>query len=329
MNIMKWLLRREFWEHKSALLWTPAVLGSIMLAIVVLSLAVPFATEHRNQMHMRFGDTEILNMQDAALALNEPERLEQVAHGLSAIFLAAATPISLSLSFVVFFYFLGSLYEERNNRSVLFWKSLPVSDRDTVLSKLATGLLLAPLISWFIALCVSVVMLLMVVIALQIIGTNVFAAVFTNPRTYTLPFEYLGLLPLYVLWALPTAGWLCLVSAWARSRPILWALGVPLFSGALLAWAKAMFGLPIDVAWYMRQVVARLLLGASPGSWALDEGLRFRVGFGDHDGAAGGAMGTPLAAWDLISAPGLWLGVAAGVAMLALAIRLRRYRDEA
>ena len=48
------------------------------------------------------------------------------------------------LGFVVFFYCLGSLYDERKDRSVLFWKSLPVSDRDTVLSKALSALVVAP-----------------------------------------------------------------------------------------------------------------------------------------------------------------------------------------
>src|SRR3546814_14469893 len=67
--------------------------------------------------------------------------------GLDVSFFMAASWAYVTLAFVVFFYCLGSLFDERRDRSVLFWKSLPVSDRDTVLSKLASAVVVAPLIA--------------------------------------------------------------------------------------------------------------------------------------------------------------------------------------
>ncbi|WP_210235883.1 ABC-2 transporter permease, partial [Mesorhizobium sp. M1C.F.Ca.ET.212.01.1.1] len=51
------------------------------------------------------------------------------------------------LAFVVFFYCLGALYDDRRDRSILFWKSLPLSDTQTVLSKVISALIVAPLIA--------------------------------------------------------------------------------------------------------------------------------------------------------------------------------------
>jgi ABC-2 type transport system permease protein len=241
--------------------------------------------------------------------------------------MAGAMPLSIALSFVVFFYFINTLYEDRSNRSVLFWKSLPISDRDTVLSKLATGLLLAPFLTWVVAFAVGIAMTLLIGCALLLLGVNVFGAVLSNTRTYTLPFEYLAIGPVYMLWALPTAGWLMMVSAWAKSRPFLWVVGPPLVSGILLGWIKEMFGFAFSAAWYMEHVVGRLLVGIVPGSWTLKEGFRYSAGFGGESASAATAS-TPLASWQLLATPELWIGVALGIAMIVAAIRLRRYRDE-
>ena len=44
MNTYKWLLKREFWEHKGGFFWTPAVVGALMTlgtaASVIAGLAI-------------------------------------------------------------------------------------------------------------------------------------------------------------------------------------------------------------------------------------------------------------------------------------------------
>ena len=91
----------------------------------------------------------------------------------------------------------------------------------------------------------------------------------------------------------------------------------------LLVWGKALFNLPIHMGWFMQNVVSRLLLSAVPGSWSFQ--LRGQTSFApdnlDH--------GSPLvAAWQTMATPNLWIGAAVGIAMIVVAIRLRRFRDE-
>ena len=70
------------------------------------------------------------------------------------------------------------------------------------------------------------------------------------------------------MWALPTIGWLMLCSAWSRSKPFLWAILIPVFSGILISWFNLMNVFHLDDGWFWKNIVARLLFGTVPGSWA-------------------------------------------------------------
>jgi ABC-2 type transport system permease protein len=238
---------------------------------------------------------------------------------------AFIVPLSVSFGFCSFFYCLSTLFDERRDRSVLFWKSLPLSDRDTVLSKVAMVVVVAPLIAIAIAIATGLIAGLFICIAAAIAGVNIFSAVLTNSRTYAIPFMLLGTFPVYIFWALPTIGWLLLISAWARSKPFLWALGVPLLSGVLVTWINKMFGFGWDVAWFWKTIVGRLLGSVIPGSW---------MGFVPPLDIAG--QGSPSTlfgfatsmSWGLFANPNIWIGGALGAAMIYAAIRLRGLRDE-
>jgi len=244
-------------------------------------------------------------------------------YGLSTVFVGSAIPLLAVMSFVVFFYYLGALFDDRSNRSVLFWKSLPVSDTATVLSKLATALVVAPLLSLGIATIVGFVLTVLMCACLLVGGVNLFGPVLSNSHTYTLPLEFLASLPVYILWALPTAGWLLMVSAWARTKPFLWAVGVPLVSGGLLSWANAMLSMNWNLQFLWQSVIGRLLLSVLPGSWSflLEDPSKISADSLDH--------GSPMvAAWHVMATPQIWIGAVVGIAMIVVAIRLRRFRDE-
>jgi ABC-2 type transport system permease protein len=136
------------------------------------------------------------------------------------------------------------------------------------------------------------------------------------------PLQVLALLPVYALWALPTVGWLLMVSAWARSKPFLWAVGVPLGGGVLLGWLNRMLHLDWNLHWYWVDVVGRGLVSTVPGTWFVKN-------------LSAGGMPPPTnttdllaQSWAMLAAPQIWLGVLAGAAMVAVAIRLRRWREE-
>jgi ABC-2 type transport system permease protein len=153
-------------------------------------------------------------------------------------------------------------------------------------------------------------------------------------QLYLSPFEVLGMLPIYALWALPTIGWLMMVSAWARTKPFLWAVGVPVLSGTLLTWFNAIFGFDWNIGWFWHHIVGRGLLSAFPGSWfthpASEMGetvIRSAGGMSIHE--QGGNMGAlMMQSWNMLATADLWIGVAIGVTMIFVATRLRRWRDE-
>lgn len=317
MNTFKWLMKREYWEHKGGLFWAPTIIGGLMVAIMLLTFIIALGSGKMHNVHVNGVEMHSLS------EMMTPEARTQVAEGLSTMFVGTAIPLLMVMSFVVFFYCLGALFDDRINRSVLFWKSLPISDRDTVLSKLATALVMAPLLSLAIAAIVSILVTLLLCASALVGGVNLFIPVFSNPRIYTLPLEFLMALPVYILWALPTAGWLLMVSAWARTKPFLWAVGAPLVAGGLLSWINAMLDLnwKLEILW--QSVIGRLLLSVVPGSWG------FLLNDQNKITTDSLAQTSPMqAAWSVMVTPEMWVGVAVGVGMIVTAMRLRRFRDE-
>lgn len=243
-------------------------------------------------------------------------------------YIAIGAPIFFVLPIVGLFYCLGALHDDRRDRSILFWKSLPISDTDTVLSKLLTVLLVAPLITIGVATAAALAILFFTGIATSSHGVNLFVPVLTNVNFYLAPLYLVAMLPVYILWALPTAGWLLLVSSWAKSKVFLWAVGVPVMAAILLKWLDYLLGmtggLTINADWINKNVLEALLLGLIPGTWF------------SHAGSAlpqPTSSGVPLwpmltYSWSTLARPALWTGVVAGVAMIAGAIRMRRWRDE-
>ena len=130
-------------------------------------------------------------------------------------------------------------------------------------------------------------------------------------------------LPIYALWALPSAGWLLLCSAWSRSKPFLWAIMLPVFTGIFLSWFDLMRTFDLGDGWFWRNVVARLLGGVFPGTWfgAMDLQALEHATKPDH-------LVLLKSMYAVFATPDLWIGVVAGVAMIVMAIRLRRWRDD-
>src|SRR5438309_4867303 len=134
---------------------------------------------------------------------------------------------AMMMIFIVFivgvFYCLDALHGERRDRSILFWKSLPVSDLTTVLSKATIPLVVLPLIAFVITVCVQLIMVLETSVVLIFHGMS--------PATTWahVPFFQSWLVLLYglvaiALWHAPIYGWLLLVSGWARRATFLWAV---------------------------------------------------------------------------------------------------------
>jgi ABC-2 type transport system permease protein len=227
MNRMLALIRREYWENKGALRTTPLVIGGIYIALMLMSF---FTTAQI--------DAELYTTKDMlrkVIAETTPEMRGEIMYQ---ILLGSSVLFTVALNFVVFFYLLGSLFDDRKDRSILFWKSLPASDTLTIGSKLLTAMVLAPL-TFFVVLIVTHVLM-------AAIGSIMILAVDGNPWEVFIsvvnPFRAWGLIAASwmanAVWSLPLYGWLLLVSAFAPRVPLLFATLPPLVFSVLQTWIE-------------------------------------------------------------------------------------------
>jgi ABC-2 type transport system permease protein len=226
MNRLLALIRREYWENKGALRTTPLVIGGIYIAGLLMSI---FTTAHI--------DSDLYTFREAVRVMGEqPEALREtiVYQGM----LGSSVLFTVVMGFVVFFYLLGALYDDRKDRSILFWKSLPASDLLTVTSKLLTAMLLAPL-TFFAVLIVTHILM-------AAIGSLMVLSVDGNPWQLFLsvanPLKAWGMIAAswfaQSIWALPGYAWLLLVSAFAPRVPLLFATLPPLIFSILQGWIE-------------------------------------------------------------------------------------------
>jgi len=318
MKTFYWLVKREFWEHRGGFLWAPIIVGGVFLLLNLMGIVAGEAVGNFNA-HTNFIGNN-MGLLNHALSDDDATR---IGIGLDFVMLSTSIFISIVLGFVVFFYFLGALYDDRRDRSLLFWKSLPLSDTATVLSKVIAGTVLAPVIAVVCGVLTGIGMLLLFAITLSFHGVNLW-----HLLTYAHPFrvtaELIGTIPLYMLWALPSTGWLLLCSAWARSKPFLWAAVLPVAVGMTLVWFNLMSSRVLGDGWYWRDVCARALLSIFPGSW-LGQRNFAEVGSGPEHAMDFLNLGN---AYGVMAAPSFWIGAAVGLALLAAAIWLRRWRDD-
>jgi len=277
-----WSVRRELWENR--------YLYVAPLAIAVLFLFGFLISE----LHL----SEIMRGLVAVSAARHHYTSGGEAYDIAAgLMMGAAILMSV-------FYCADALYSERHDRSILFWKSLPVSDLTTVLAKVAIPLVLLPVFVSLVSAAMQLVMLL-VTSALMLSRGESVAALWSQ-----LPLFRMWLLMLYhvltahALWPAPVYCWFLLVSAWARRAPFLWA-ALPIV--AIAGFEK----LALHTSYFGALVGGRFI--GSTATVASDN--LFPTNPMTH--VTPGAF--------LIS-PSLWMGLALAAIFLAGAVRLRRYQ---
>ena len=257
-----------------------------------------------------------------------PKQIEQAAKFLNGSLLGVNALFGLVMGVVLFFYLLGALYDDRRDRSVLFWKSLPVSDAGTVISKALMATVLIPILVFGLMLATWLLLQVLLSVFMLIHGGSPWALIWGQHSFLPMLAVMLADLPAHMLWSLLTVGWLLLCSAAVRSKPFLWAVLIPVLVGIANGWIGLM-GVPNLPAWFVwREGIARMLLGMLGlyGAWGQtrsvgDEALRSGNIFGWDDAGRG------LAA--LYVSPGLWIGALVGIAMIAGAVWFRRRNNEA
>lgn len=326
MNTLYWLVKREIWEHKGGFIRAPLIGGAIFL---VLNLMALIAGEVVSGQNIRFGGNSIRELGK----LLDEKQLAMVGMGLDTAMLFSTAIISVVMGFVVFFYCLGALYDDRRDRSLLFWKSLPISDTQTVLSKVLAATIVAPAVAFVTGVVAGLITLLMYAAVLSMHGLGVWQLL-TLAHPFRVIANLIASIPMYFLWALPTVGWLLLCSAWAKSKPFLWAVAIPVVTGVMIWWVQLMGLLP-ESNFYWSHFLPRLLGSVWPGSWfaaAHHASNNVSLGMG-LDGVENpdNPMVQFLSLGNLYATLGTttaWIGMICGVALIAGAIWIRRWRDD-
>lgn len=298
--------KREFWESRASFIRTPLYLGGFMLGIVVLGLFTADRNLERAIGHMQSAQQEGKDIDPQFLHLLASGDLfaahpQILGYGLAAIY----TLFMLVLLLVLHSYLTGALYTDRRDQSILFWKSLPITERQNVLTKLGTGALAAPAAYMLAAFATGACYLLLLSVytgfssELQAPGLGVLLGAYFN-SIWSLALAWL----LLALWALPLFSYLLLCSAAAKKAPFLIAVGIPLALMILEIWVLGSANL-----WQLFKDQTQGALGSF-----------FAVL--SHSEPAGRVLAESL------SSPILWGGlVFTGVAMTAC-IWLRNYRYE-
>jgi ABC-2 type transport system permease protein len=274
-----WSVWRELWENRSIYVAPTLVAIVVLFGFLVSTIGLP---ERRR-----------------AVLLLDPAKARAA---IEAPYDMAAIMLILTAFIVGVFYCLDALYGERRDRSILFWKSLPVSDLTTLLSKATIPLIILPVVTFAIVIATQLVMLLwtsvlLITHGMTPVSTWTYFALFRNS------FVLIYGLAAIALWHAPIYGWALLVSGWARRATFLWAV-VPLL--AIGFFEKITFGTS-----HFGSMLKHRLIGFAPEAFA----------FNAHSIA--GPQLTPLR---YLTTPDLWFGLLFAAVFFAAAIRLRRYR---
>jgi ABC-2 type transport system permease protein len=272
-----WSIRRELWENRSIYIAPLAVAGVALFGFSLGSIA---------------GIWEKPLRLDPA----SPQAPYDMAAGLMML-----TGIVVSV-----FYCLDALHGERRDRSILFWKSLPVSDVTTVLAKASIPLVVLPLLTVAITIAMQWLMLLLSSAVVLVSGQSV-ATLWTKLSFFRMSWLMLyHVLTAHALWPAPIYCWLLLVSGWPRRATFLWA-ALPVV--AIAGVEQIAFH-----TWHFAELVGSRLIGAAP-----------TVAMTSPDMFPTDPM-THIAPAQFLGSPGLWIGLAFAAACLAGAVRLRRYQ---
>jgi ABC-2 type transport system permease protein len=281
---MYWSVRRELWENRSIYLAPLAVAAIFEFGFLISTITL----RHRA----------------AAMAALTPAK-QRAAILMPYNFIAGL--ILMTAFLVGVFYCLDALYGERRDRGILFWKSLPVSDRNTVLAKAGIPLAVLPVFVFAVIVSTQLIMLLINTAALVGNGHGL-TMLWTHYKFVQTTLALLYTVIVIALWHAPLYAWVLLISAWARRAPFLWAI-LPLM--VVVMFEKIAFGTRLFDLMLRNRMIGWLNLAF--------------VGQSQHYVPTDPL--TALTPGRFLAAPGLWLGLIFAAGFLAAAIRLRRNRE--
>lgn len=283
-RLFYWSVRREVWENRAVYVAPLAAVGVGLFGVLVSAFHIPRALH-------------------AAIA--DPRKVDNLMLPYSVVAFAV---LLTGLVFAAF-YCLAALHAERRDRSILFWKSLPVSDLTTVLAKAAIPMLVLPVVMIGVVIAGHLAVLALSSLVVLAYGINP-VELWTRLNLGFMWAAFIRGMIFLPLWFAPVSAWLMLVSAWAKRMPILWAVG-PLIAVS---------------------IVERMAFGKAGGP--LSALFRYRFGGWFTEAFTVGGKGkVPIRHWaeldptSLLINPSMWAGLAVAAVFLAIAVRLRRSAD--
>jgi ABC-2 type transport system permease protein len=275
-----WSVRRELWENRSLYVAPLIVAAVVFIGFMISTIGMP-------------------DRRRAVLLLDPSKQRAMIEQPYDMV----AMMLIFTAIIVGVFYCLDALHGERRDRSVLFWKSLPVSDLTTVLAKATIPLLVLPLVTFAVVVLTQFLMLLWS--SAVLLASGLAATTWTRFNLFQQSTILLYGVTVLALWYAPIYGWALLVSGWVRRATFLWAV-LPLL--AIGVFEKITFNTS-----HFASLVEDRLIGFGEAAFA----------FNPHRGIDSFFQFTP---GRFLSTPGLWMGLVIAAVLIAVAVRLRRYR---
>jgi len=297
------LVRREIWEHRSLYI-TPIVIG-IVVTLGVLAMLM-FVSGYGAELNVA-----IFGAQNMA---EEPERQAI----LTGFFLGTSWVFVISLAIFTVFYCLDSLYAERKDKSILFWRSLPVTDAETVISKLITAIVVLPLVTVLAIIATHLVNLIVTSIWVASKGGDGGLLIWGSVPLFDNWIAAFVVVMASGIWMAPFIGWFLFVSAFAKRAPWLMAF-MPLILIALL-----------EKIILRTSIFAEKVLGRGDGM-PIFQGGDFERLFDEERWRLTESASSLLAYIDVmqfITSPAMWAGVLVCGLLSTGAIYVRRFRGE-
>jgi len=226
MNTSKILMpfKRELWEYKGSFIGLPLIISGLVVFFAVFGLIQLSGSDEAIYALTNNGLNLVLDETDNAqfpTAHFSDGKLAPFVYGFLSFFIWLSTLVSI-------YYLLGSLYDDRKDRSILFWKSMPVSEFQNVLTKFVTALFIVPIIALIVAFLTGLVLALIGGVWLSSLGVDSFSAIWSELGIFSAFFYTFVFSIVTSVWVAPFFGWILFVSSISTKPPILLAVVPPL-----------------------------------------------------------------------------------------------------
>ena len=297
------LVKREIWEHRSIYV-TPIAIAVIVSLVSLAGMVTVSAFD--KEVHMA--------LFSASNIAGDTER--QAA--LTGFFLGTSWVFLFALVILTTFYTLDCLYAERKDKSILFWRSLPVTDAETVVSKLLTAVIVLPLVTVAAIVVTHLVNLLITTVWVMLKGGNAAHLIWSSVPLFDNWAAALIVTIASAVWMSPLIGWFLFVSAFTKRAPLLMAF-MPLIIIPIMEWI-----------FFRSKIFANAIFGRGEVIPLFRE-MDIEHFFDEERMVVNENMVSLLAHIDIgrfLLSPSVWAGIVVCGLFTTAAIYVRRYRDE-